>query len=180
MRLSHSLIAILIALPLGAMAEEQHHHGDGNSDNGGRHGGGSMGMMLERLDQIASILESKDGDKDAADKLAKWEESLKDKPEFQKIDTNGDGHISRDEARAAYEHFVAMIKEKQPDLFAKIDANGDGKLTRDELHAALERYRQDHPPGEHKHGGDDSGGDDNPKPKGNDPDAGQHRPGSDK
>jgi hypothetical protein len=178
MRLSRTILAILVALPFGAMAEE-HQHGDGNSDNGGRHGGGSSGMMLERLDQIASILESKDGDKDAAEKLAKWEESLKDKPEFKKIDTNGDGHISRDEARAAFERFEAMLKERQPDIFAKIDTNGDGKLSRDELHAALERFRQDHPPGERKHG-DDGGGDDNPKPHGDDPDAGQHRPGTDK
>jgi hypothetical protein len=71
-----------------------------------------------------------------------------------------------------------MLKEKMADVFAKIDTNNDGKLSRDELHAALEKSRQEHPPEEHKHG-DDAGGD-APKPRGDDPDAGKHRPGDDK
>jgi Ca2+-binding EF-hand superfamily protein len=178
MRLSRTLTAILVALPFGAMAEENHHGGDANG--GGQRAAPPVGMLLERMEQIISIIEAKDGDKDAAEKLAKWEEQLKDKPEFKKIDTNGDGHISRDEAKAAFEHFESMLKEKMPDAFAKIDANGDGKLSREELHAALERYRQEHPQGEHRHGddaGNGGGGDDAPKPRGDDPDAGKHRPG---
>ncbi|MBM9520767.1 hypothetical protein JWG39_13170 [Desulforhopalus vacuolatus] len=43
-------------------------------------------------------------------------------PSFDELDTNSDGHISKDEAKGP------LAKD-----FDKLDANGDGVLTEDEL-----------------------------------------------
>lgn len=47
---------------------------------------------------------------------------------MEKVDTNGDGMISKEE-------FMARHEEQ----FAKMDADGDGNLTKDEMHSAREK-----------------------------------------
>jgi hypothetical protein len=146
--------SLLLALP--AVAEE---HQKPNGD--ARHE--APGYLLERLIQLEAYADGTS--KEVDEKFTAAMEKLKERnpEEFKKFDTDGDGKVSRDEARAAIERFTALLKEKAPELFAKIDTNGDGKLSADELKAAREKLREDH----HK-GGDDTnkGGDQNPPPPG--------------
>lgn len=53
---------------------------------------------------------------------------------FAALDQDGDGRISRDEAKAA---------PRLSDGFDRIDANGDGFLVKDELRAAREKMREE-------------------------------------
>jgi hypothetical protein len=133
------LTALIIALPLGARAEEHPAAGD--------HGAPTqvppLGTLLERLDVALSapVLKAgvKEGDQED-EPFVWWTEGTKEKvPEvFIWIDGNGnnDGHLKRGEVRASVEKAQAMIKEQLPALFARIDADGDGTLSRDEVQAA--------------------------------------------
>lgn len=51
---------------------------------------------------------------------------------FAKIDTDGDGVISRDE-------FMARAAKR----FAKMDANGDGRLSKNEMRRAYKKHHND-------------------------------------
>lgn len=51
---------------------------------------------------------------------------------FSKVDTNGDGVISK------AEHEKASANK-----FTKMDANGDGKLTKEEILAAKEKWKEE-------------------------------------
>lgn len=53
---------------------------------------------------------------------------------FSNTDTNGDGHLSREELQSA--KAIKIIKH-----FDQIDADGDGQLTKDELKAAHQKRR---------------------------------------
>ena len=53
---------------------------------------------------------------------------------FKQADTNGDGMISRDEAKAL---------PKLLEHFSEIDTNGDGFLTQDEMRAFHEKRREE-------------------------------------
>jgi Ca2+-binding EF-hand superfamily protein len=64
------------------------------------------------------------------------------KPKAMKLDANGDGLISRDEAKG---------HERLEKSFERLDANKDGLLSRDELAAArtkLREQRHGHKPAE--------------------------------
>ena len=139
--------ALLLALPMGAMAVENQHPPGGEA---GPRQGPPLGMLLERLEKLDAFIDSKEGDKDVEEAWAKWQAALKEKrpEEFKKLDSDNDGKISRDEARAAADKFQATLKEKAPEMFAKIDANGDGKISREEANAARERARKEHPEGD--------------------------------
>lgn len=50
---------------------------------------------------------------------------------FERLDANGDGHITRDEA-----------PQRMKSNFDRIDSNGDGKLTQSELQQAMRRRQQ--------------------------------------
>src|SRR5690348_2276544 len=61
---------------------------------------------------------------------------------FQKLDTNGDGKISKDELGAALasEQSAGSASSKAPsldDLFSRIDTNGDGSIDQSENDAFL-------------------------------------------
>jgi hypothetical protein len=173
MRLT-TLASLLLALPLAATAADHPPRGDRpgpppggdhqgpppGGDQGGERRGPPIGNMLERAENFLAYADGKDGDKEVEERWAKWEEKFKaDRPEeFKKMDTDGDGKISRAEARAAIEKMFAMLKEKAPDLFAKIDTNGDGKISREEAAAAREQFRKDHPPGDKPPGDKPPGG----------------------
>ena len=128
------------------------------ADQGAKHGPGA-GHMAERLkaaDTNGDGLISRDEAK-ALPMLLK---------NFDQIDTNRDGQLSGDELRAfhqqhraamAAEHFKrldtdgdgkvskAEAQANAPRLFAhfdKIDANGDGFITPEELRAAHEQHRR--------------------------------------
>jgi len=71
---------------------------------------------------------------------------------FKKVDTDGDGTISRQEAEANAPRLAKRFDE--------IDANHDGKITPEELHAARKAMR------ERRHGGEpqpQSGGEAQPQ-----------------
>lgn len=53
---------------------------------------------------------------------------------WKKVDTNGDGKISRDEANANAPHLAKN--------FDKIDTDHDGTISREELHAAREAMHE--------------------------------------
>lgn len=50
---------------------------------------------------------------------------------MQKIDTNGDGNVSKAEFMAKHE-----------EMFAKMDADSNGSLTKDEMKAAREKMKE--------------------------------------
>ena len=54
---------------------------------------------------------------------------------IKKIDTNGDGKISKEE-------FMANAKKEAEERFAKVDANGDGVIDESEIKAAAEKVRE--------------------------------------
>jgi hypothetical protein len=60
--------------------------------------------------------------------------------EFQELDANKDGFLSKEEIQAAFSREVtdmqAKLREKQKQDFDKLDTNHDGKLTLDEYQAA--------------------------------------------
>ncbi len=91
------------------------------------------------------------------------------------LDTNGDGKITPEEARAALEALLAeydangdgtlsidefetlhsaVIRERMVDRFQKLDADGDGKITAEEMTAPVERFSRFMG----KHGGQMGGG----------------------
>jgi hypothetical protein len=51
---------------------------------------------------------------------------------FEKTDTNKDGAVSKEEARAA-----------QDEKFKKTDANNDGKITKEEMQAHREKMKEE-------------------------------------
>ncbi len=54
---------------------------------------------------------------------------------FEKIDTDGDGFLTRAEMEAYH-------KQKLDKMFEKADANKDGKLSREELQKGREEWRE--------------------------------------
>ncbi len=50
--------------------------------------------------------------------------------QFKKLDTNGDGFVSKEEFAA---HGKGKNKDKADAQFAKLDRDGDGKLSKDEF-----------------------------------------------
>src|SRR4051794_17108912 len=60
---------------------------------------------------------------------------------FKKLDTNGDGKLSKDELKKLADHLPEKVKEKAGPLveklvgkgFEKLDSNGDGGLTLEEF-----------------------------------------------
>lgn len=52
---------------------------------------------------------------------------------FEKMDTNGDGVVSREEFDA-----------KHDEMFSKMDANGDGNVTKEEMKAAHKARMEEH------------------------------------
>ncbi len=54
---------------------------------------------------------------------------------LKKVDTNGDGKITKEE-------FLAYSKKEAEDRFAKIDTNGDGVIDESEIKAAAEKMRE--------------------------------------
>ena len=52
---------------------------------------------------------------------------------FSQIDTNGDGFISVDEAKAAFEKEGGSWGEKEQADYDSCDANGDGKVSFEEF-----------------------------------------------
>ena len=52
---------------------------------------------------------------------------------FAQIDTNGDGFISVDEAKAAFEKEGGSWGEKEQADYNSCDANGDGKVSFEEF-----------------------------------------------
>ena len=58
---------------------------------------------------------------------------------FQLLDTNGDGHVGRDE----YRQFISSMRGEEGDAdsaFEKLDSNRDGQLSKDEVLAAVRDY----------------------------------------
>ena len=82
-------------------------------------------------------------------------QQMKEKAEawWKKVDADGDGTISRDEANANAPHLAKN--------FDKIDTDHDGTISRDELRAAAEAMRERRRA--HGGGGQQSGGE--PKPQ---------------
>ena len=60
---------------------------------------------------------------------------MKMRERFQKIDTNGDGLLSKDEMMSAQ-------SERIDKIFMKFDKNGDNKLSKKELHALKYELRK--------------------------------------
>ena len=60
---------------------------------------------------------------------------MKMRERFQKIDTNGDGLLSKDEMMSAQ-------SERIDKIFMKFDKNGDGKLSKKELRALRYELRK--------------------------------------
>ena len=57
--------------------------------------------------------------------------------QFQTIDTNGDGDISREEVHAYFTaQGVANVEQAVEEMFQKYDANGDGVISLEEYIAA--------------------------------------------
>lgn len=74
---------------------------------------------------------------------------------FKRIDANGDGTISPDEAEAHRKKEMARIQESLDQAFIKADKDGDGKLDRKEFgEATLALRRQMGPPGQRPGGPD--------------------------
>ena len=55
---------------------------------------------------------------------------------FDEIDTNHDNQISADELRAFHEKMRAGHEKERGEHFKKLDTNGDGKISREEAKAA--------------------------------------------
>jgi len=62
-----------------------------------------------------------------------------------KLDTNGDGRVSREEFIAGMEKREAWIKANKPELYKKLDVDGDGNLSAKDRQALHERWQQNHP-----------------------------------
>ena len=73
---------------------------------------------------------------------------------WKKVDTDGDGKISRDEANANAPHLAQN--------FDKIDTDHDGTISREELRAAREAMRERH---RQQGGGGEHGSGAEPKPQ---------------
>lgn len=82
---------------------------------------------------------------------------------FKKLDTNGDGVLSKDEfmALAAKAHDPAKAKERLEKRFAKLDTNKDGVISLDEFLAAPEHKWGGH---HHHHQGGNGEGQPTPAP----------------
>lgn len=66
--------------------------------------------------------------------MANQKDGHKDGMWFSKVDTNGDGMISKSEHEKA-----------SAEKFAKLDANNDGQITQEEARAAQEKMKQEKP-----------------------------------
>ena len=73
------------------------------------------------------------------------------KEEFDTIDVNNDGFISREEILEMEE---VPEKEEIEEFFRTYDANGDGRVTFDEIMEADEKLRQDGQAEEEQHNGE--------------------------
>ena len=89
---------------------------------------------------------AKEGKKEGAD--AKAKPGANAEKIFQKMDSNGDGKVSKEEYTAAQEARAqksgqALDDKKKAALdkhFTKMDADGDGSLTLDEFKAGMEKH----------------------------------------
>ncbi len=81
----------------------------------------------------ANLLEHADADKDG--KISKDEFRGPDAA-FARLDANGDGFITEDEAKAAGDR---MREGRGQQGFARMDEDGDGNVTRDEWNAAFDK-----------------------------------------
>jgi hypothetical protein len=124
----------LLVLPAFALAEDKPAAAAG--DPAESHAAG----LLERIEQFALAASGKE-----EKRVEKWEEGFKNgHPDaFKQWDTNGDGKISADEAKAAVTKLTAMLKEKFPDAFKVADSNGDGTISEEEAKAAHEKLAKE-------------------------------------
>jgi len=68
------------------------------------------------------------------------------------LDTNGDGQVSEDEIKSAFQQ--AGINADPTTAFQQVDTNGDGQLSASELTSAVDNAKQaHHHHGHHHHGG---------------------------
>ncbi len=158
-----TLTALMLTRTAVVAAEHEKPNGEHPKHGEGKPGEGPKGApgSLEMIEQLGRFAEAKDDDKEVAGKLTELEARLKEKrpEEFAKLDANSDGHLSREELKAALEKALAKFKAERPEVFADIDTNKDGRLSGDEIRAARERRKKDDDRGERKDDRKDDKGD---------------------
>lgn len=61
---------------------------------------------------------------------------------FQKVDSDGNGVITKEEAQKARNAFLGEVQDKILEHLKKLDANGDGKIVRDEFPGREEIFQR--------------------------------------
>jgi len=128
----------------------------------------AMAAVGRRMMAQSIMAKLKEADKDGDNKLSKDEAPEQLKQHFDKVDTNSDGFVDKEEAEKAiaqlgkmmdaYQTWIAELKaadkdgdkklsrEEAPgvvkDHFDEIDDNSDGYVDAEELKKAIEEYRE--------------------------------------
>ncbi|CAI8266898.1 MAG: Uncharacterised protein [Opitutia bacterium UBA7350] len=89
----------------------------------------SLSLIVVCLSPFALLAEGQD-----FDRKEKGGDPSERQARIQKMDANGDGVISREEAE------VAGNAERAQRMFDHLDGDGDGNITRDEMRAGRERF----------------------------------------
>jgi hypothetical protein len=98
---------------------------------------------IGKLAMWANLLDAKEGDPKAEARWNKFEDNLKKRPDdFNAMDADKDGKISKDELQAAFDKLSGDLKDKFPDDFAKVDTDKNGALSKAELNAYLNAMRK--------------------------------------
>jgi hypothetical protein len=136
----HLPLTALLLLPAFALAEDKPAAAADPAES-------TAGGLLERIQQFSEAASGKE-----EKRVEKWEEGFKKgHPDaFKQWDTNGDGKISADEAKAAVTKLTAMLKEKFPDIFKAADTNGDGTISEEEAKAEHEKLVKEEKKEEHE------------------------------